>query len=235
MGHKRSYFGNLPMWSHARTPAPSEERGNPVQVGLGVDQDVALHVPRSPNVTGGIEVVTYGAPHPTYLTQEAWTAVKAKMRMALRPRMGYGFPLVWCADDSLDRVVQSGGGLTYTMTANHGWVIGDRLYFFRTVTEPASTLANMSLFGWGVVAAVPGAAIVTLDVDPSTSYYSPLAGDKVIRASSLWNPLYAQPIRPIAAQGGDSGDFYHPQITWPFAGVASTELHAVSVDLAARP
>lgn len=103
MGQKRAIFGNLRLWSHARSLNEQEDRGSPAQVALGVDQDRALVIPASPNAHGGIEVVTWGGPG-SVKTQAAWIAMKAAIRAALRARHEYGFPLVWVEDDTYDRV-----------------------------------------------------------------------------------------------------------------------------------
>jgi hypothetical protein len=221
---KRVYFGNLRLHSHARFPVAQEDRANQVSIGLGVDRDVALHVPSSPNVSGGFEVTTYGEPHAAQ-SQEAWIEIKESMREAIRARMAYGFPLVWCADDSYNRVVDHGAGVTYFTTAAHGFVTGDYVYFYRPTTE--TDRAALHWFGWGKVTSTPTSSSFVVDADPSSSDYAPDPGDVLVRVSSLWTPLYAGAIRPIAPQGGPKGDFYHGAIVWPFVGIPSTRIGRV--------
>lgn len=227
---KRAYFGNLRLWSHARDNTRQSDRGNPVSVALGVDQDRAIHDPASVNRTGGREVRTYGAPHPTYLTQEAWTAVKDAAHDAIEARMGYGFPLVWCADDSLDSVVQSGAGTSIMAVGTPIFAANDYVFFHRPST--GTDRASLHYFGWARVA-TPGSAGVAIifATDPATADYAPEPGDKMCRVSHLWTPLYCQAIRPIGVQGGQRGDYYNPSIVWPFVGSPTTTIHRVSVSL----
>lgn len=226
MGHKRAIFGNLRLWSHARSLNEQEDRGNPAQVALGVDQGRALVIPASPNAHGGIEVVTWGGPG-SVKTQAAWIAMKAAIRAALRARHEYGFPLVWVEDDTYDRVVESGAGTGYVFTANHAFVTGDVLFFYRP--SDATDRASLHAFGWAEVTATPAADAVTLDADPSTDDYAPEAGDLVVRVSSLFTPLYCGGIRQMGRPG--RGDYYSPEIVWPFTGVPTTEIHRTTETL----
>jgi len=227
MGHKRAIFGNLRLWSHGRSLNEQEDRGNPAQVALGVDQDRALVIPDSVNVHGGIEVTTWGGPG-SALTQEAWIALKAAIRAALRARHAYGFPLVWCADDAFDEVIASGAGATYATVADHGFVAGDVLYIYRPSED--TDRAAIHAFGWGTVQSVPASDEVTFVADPSTDDFAPEAGDLVVRVSSLFTPLYCGGIRQMA-RPSKGGDYYSPEIVWPFTGVPTTEIHRTTESL----
>ncbi len=231
MGSKRGWFGTSPLWSHLRRATPSEERGNPVDVVIGVDRAVATHLPFSPNVTGGVDVVTFGMANPGAQDQGGWDATKGAIRAAMRARMEYGFPLVLNADDALDRVVAGGAGDTYEFTVPHVFAVGDVLYFVR----PSSAVDRAALheFGWARVTAIPSALEVELDADPSTDDFGPEAGDRVLRVSSLWTPLFVVG----APQFGmaKSGDHHSPEILWRFQGSPSTEIHAAAVDLTVLP
>lgn len=231
MGSKRSIFGNLQLWSHARSATPAEERGNPVDVVAGVDQLTSLHVPASPNTTGGIEVVTWGGRNPAAKTQSGFLALRAAIKAAVRARMPYGLPLVWNEDDALDRVLASGAATTYVLSAPHAFSVADLLYFFRPTT--AVDRASLHLFGWAAVESIPDATSVVLAEDPTTDDYSPEAGDLVVRASSLWSPLYAVGSPQFARP--KTGDHYSPEVTWRFVGVPSVELHAAAADLTSLP
>lgn len=224
MGHKRAIFGNLRLWSHARTLQEQEDRANPVQVALGVDQPRALRIPASPNVDGGIEVVTWGGPGAAK-TQAAWIAQKAAIRAALRARHEYAMPLVWVEDDDFAAVLASGTGTSYQTTAPHPFTAGDWLYFYRP-SDDADEYA-VHAFGWARLTtfpADPGTGLVLL-ADPSTAYYAPEAGDLVVRVSSLFTPLYCSGIRQMGKPA--RGDYYSPEIVWPFTGVPTAEIHRV--------
>lgn len=220
MGTKRAIFGTLRLWSHARSLAEQEDRGNPAQVVLGVDQDRALVVPDSPNAAGGIEVVTWGGPGAAK-TQAAWIAQKAAIREALRARHGYGLPLVWCEDDDFDAVLASGAGTSYVTAAAHAFEVGDVVYFYRP--SDATDRAALFAFGWATVTATPTSTGLTFDEDPSTDDYAPEAGDLLVRVSSLFDPLYCGGIRQMGRPA--KGDYYSPEIVWPFTGVPTTEIH----------
>lgn len=227
MGSKRAIFGNLRLWSHARRLEEQEDRGFPAQVAMGVDQDRALVIPASPNVHGGIDVVTWGGPTAT-LTQAAWIAQKAEIRAALRARHGYGFPLVWCEDDAYDEVVASGSGTGYVTSSAHAYVVGDVLFFYRPSDD--EDRAAIHAFGWGEVTATPSSTGITLDADPSTDDYAPEAGDLIVRVSSLFTPLYCGGVRQMG-KPGKGGDYYSPEIVWPFTGVPTTEIHRTTGSL----
>ena len=220
MGAKRAIFGNLRLWSHARSVSEQEDRGNPPQVVLGVDQDRALVIPESENVAGGIEVVTWGGPGAAK-TQAAWIAQKAAIREALRARHRYGFPLVWVEDDDYDAALASGAGVSYVTAAAHAFEVGDVVYLYRP--SDATDRASLHAFGWGTVTATPTSTGLTFAADPTTDDYAPEAGDLLVRVSSLWTPLYCGGIRQMGRPS--KGDYYSPEIVWPFTGVPTTEIH----------
>jgi len=228
VGNKRAYFGNLLLWSHARHPVRAQDRGNPPQVGMGVDQDRAIVIPASVNETGGIDVTTYGEPHAN-LTQEAWIDLKDAMIDALAVRKPYAQPLVWCADDARNRVLDSGSGTSYVSTAAHGFAVGDRLFFVRR-TE-TTTEAALHYYGWTKVTSTPSGTTFGVDVDPTTAHYTPTAGDALVVISSLWYPLCALRVDPITPQGGPKGDYYHGALVWRFVGVPTTRLSRIGASV----
>lgn len=223
MGQKRAIFGTLRLWSHARTLDVTEDRGNPPQVALGVDQDRALVIPDSPNVAGGFEVVTWGGPVATK-TQAAWISQKAAIRAAVRARHRFGAPLVWVDDDAFDAEIASGSGTSYQTAAAHDFAAGDWLYLYRPTDGIAE--ADLKAYGWARVASIPpgpGTGI-ELETDPSTDDFAPEAGDVVVRVAALFTPLYIgapQFSRPAR------GDYYSPEVRWAFHGVPTTEIHRV--------
>jgi hypothetical protein len=231
MGSKRAYFGTLPLWSHLRRATPGEERANPVDVVLGVDQPRALFIPASENAAGGVEVLTWGAPNQVQDDQDGWNATRSAIKLAVRARMPYGFPLVLNHDDGLDRLIDNGASDTYEFTAPHAFAVGDVLYFVRPST--ATDRASLHLFGWSTVESIPDATSVVLAADPGTDDYAPEAGDLVMRAATLFHPLHL-PAAPQFAQA-KTGDHYSPEIAWRFVGTPTTEIHSVAADIFTLP
>ena len=83
----------------------------------------------------------------------------------------------------------------------------------------------MLAFGWATLTtfpASPGTGLVMLS-DPSTDDYSPAAGDRVVRVSSLYSPMYAD--GDVTFARPSRGDYYSPEIAWPFHGLPTTEIH----------
>ncbi len=173
---------------------------------------------------GGLEVTTYGEPG-AYQSQESWIEKKEQMREAMRARAAYGFPLVWSADDSYDRLIDHGSGLLYFTTVAHGFVANDWVYIYRPTED--TDRAALHWYGWTKVLTAPTSTSLTVSVDPSSADFAPEHGDRIVRVSSLWDPLYGQPVRAIPPQGGPKGDYYHGAIVWPFVGIPSTRIGRV--------
>ncbi len=231
MGSRRAWFGNLPLWSHLLRDSYSVARANAVAVDLGLDQDRALHRPGAPNATATLEVTTWAGPAAGDRTPERWRSARAAMHAAIRARLRYGFPVVLCEDDALDRTLEAGAGLSYQTSTQHAFEIGDVLYLVRETQD--TDRAALHWFGWGTVAAIAEANLVTFEADPTTDDYSPEPGDRILRVSSLWSPLYCPGIREIAR--AKVGDVYSPAIVWPFLGLPDDEVHAGGATTGDRP
>ncbi len=217
---KACYFGDFRLWREARKPTASHVRGFPPQTHLGVDQAQAAVIGNSENIATRVEVTTFGRPHPSYYTQEAWTAVKRKISTGLNARASRAHPLCWIADTTPGGVLTMGGGQILTFGVAHNLVAGDRVLVRRS---------GVGLYAIRTVQMV----ITSLQVGLTTglSPYLAMAGDNVFRISSLWDPLYFAGMPPVPAQGGAKGDYYAPELMFAFEGAPTTEWDRITVDL----
>ncbi len=217
---KACYFGPLRLWREARYPVVPSGRGHPLQTHVGVDQPKGMIVGNSGNILVRADVCTFGRPHPTYYTQEAWIGLTRKLQMALDALAGEAHPLAWVSDTTKGGTVLIAGGLTIVTTTAHGLVAGDRVLVRRS---PSSAYAVRT------VQTVPDT--VTVNLSTNLSPLTPMAGDDVLRISSLWDPMWFDAMPEVRPSGGSKGHYYSPEIHFTFQGSPVTEYHRVDVDL----
>lgn len=173
--NERYYFGDVRLYQHGLEHVEDPQR-QVLQSFTGVDRERVLVIPASPNHGLGLEVKCFGAPNAASVTRKGLRAILRAMRELLESRSTRADPVVWVEDDSTLRVLSGVAGPLMT-SANHPYVVGDRLLIRRT---------GAGLWSLVSVLTTPGANTFTAAAVAGTVLHALQPGDQVLLVEGYW-------------------------------------------------
>lgn len=199
----RYYFGDFRLWKAGDTHVEEPQRAVALEY-QGVDQERALIVPSSPNLSLPLRVLCLGEPNPVAANRRGWKALVAALRRGLEARSERADPVVWVEDDSRSKLVTGYAAPTVTSAA-HGFSNGDVVLVRR---------AGPGLWSLATVGAA-AANTFTVTAVAGGQLHAIQAGDEIhlVEAYYLQNVyLGLEPVVP----GAEGDDWLAERVTYLF-------------------